>query len=93
MAASSGLSLSAFLSHRRWFLLNIVLYWRQKFRTALRLWENSWEGRAGNIVLLGRFLPVLNLFVLIFCFSLIVKMLITVYPLRALAGSGYLRKR
>lgn len=32
--------LSCFLSHRRWFWLDIVLYWRQKSRPAI-LWENK----------------------------------------------------
>lgn len=42
--------LSCFLSHRRWFWLDIVLYWRQKFRLAAS-WENDGIGNAGNIVM------------------------------------------
>ncbi len=38
-----------FLSHRQWFWLDIVLYWRQKFRLAAS-WENDGIGKAGNIV-------------------------------------------
>jgi hypothetical protein len=49
LAACSGLSHLAFLSHRRWVWLDIVLYWRQKFRSAAS-WENDGIGKAGNIV-------------------------------------------
>jgi hypothetical protein len=47
----------AFLSHRQGFPLNILLYWRQKFRLAAS-WENDGIGSAGNIVKQAVELPV-----------------------------------
>lgn len=64
----------AFLSHRRWFLLNIVLYWRQKFRLAVS-WENDGIGSAGNIFKQVAFLlawdSIFSVFIVFFIFLLL----------------------
>jgi hypothetical protein len=50
------LSSGCFLSHRRWFWLDLDLYWRQKFRSAAS-WENDGIGKAGNIIKQANKLP------------------------------------